>query len=98
MLVLVPTRELALQVAATCRLVQKLTGLRTACIYGGVSKEQQVGVVCVGGRVSVCVCVGACWWVGGGGSGFAGSGARGQLRWVLHPAAFTFVPIGDWPQ
>jgi len=42
MLVLAPTRELALQVASACRQVQKLTGLRTACIYGGVPKEQQV--------------------------------------------------------
>uniref|UniRef100_A0A7S3QZC2 Helicase ATP-binding domain-containing protein n=1 Tax=Dunaliella tertiolecta TaxID=3047 RepID=A0A7S3QZC2_DUNTE len=45
MLVLAPTRELALQVASTCRHVQKLTGLRTACIYGGVPKEQQVEVL-----------------------------------------------------
>lgn len=41
MLVLAPTRELAMQVAATCRLVRKLTGLRTACVFGGVPKEQQ---------------------------------------------------------
>lgn len=44
MLVLVPTRELALQVAGVCRQVRKFTGLRTACVYGGVPKEQQVGL------------------------------------------------------
>jgi superfamily II DNA/RNA helicase len=42
MLVLSPTRELALQVMGTCRAIQKLTGLRSACVYGGVPKEQQV--------------------------------------------------------
>lgn len=42
MLVLAPTRELALQVAGQCRDVRKHTGLRTVCVYGGVPKESQV--------------------------------------------------------
>lgn len=35
MLVLEPTRELALQVAAAARGLRKTTGLRTLCVYGG---------------------------------------------------------------
>ena len=46
LLVLVPTRELALQVAQQCRTLRTLTGLRTACVYGGVPKEAQVREVC----------------------------------------------------
>ena len=42
MLVLAPTRELAMQVAQQCRALRASTGLRTACIYGGVPKEGQV--------------------------------------------------------
>ena len=48
LLVLVPTRELALQVAQQCRTLRTLTGLRTACVYGGVPKEAQVRDVCWG--------------------------------------------------
>ena len=42
-LVLAPTRELAMQVAQQCRHLRTLTGFRTACVYGGVPREQQVG-------------------------------------------------------
>ncbi len=50
-LVLAPTRELAMQVAHQARHVRSLTGLRTACVYGGVTKEAQVSVE------AACVCV-----------------------------------------
>jgi ATP-dependent RNA helicase RhlE len=41
-LVLTPTRELAVQVAASFATYGKFTGLRTAVIYGGVSQNPQV--------------------------------------------------------
>lgn len=56
MVVLTPTRELALQVAMACRGVRKLAGLRTACVYGGVPKEQQVTAAVVHLHV-VCVSI-----------------------------------------
>ncbi|PRW59081.1 DEAD-box ATP-dependent RNA helicase 20-like [Chlorella sorokiniana] len=41
-LVLLPTRELAQQVAATCRDLRKYSGLRSVCITGGTDKGQQL--------------------------------------------------------
>jgi superfamily II DNA/RNA helicase len=41
-LVLVPTRELAAQVAATCSPLGRALGLRVATVYGGVSQHPQV--------------------------------------------------------
>jgi superfamily II DNA/RNA helicase len=41
-LVLVPTRELAAQVAATCTPLGRALGLRVATVYGGVSQHPQV--------------------------------------------------------
>ena len=41
-LVLLPTRELAQQVAGVCRDLRKHSGLRTVCITGGTDKQQQV--------------------------------------------------------
>jgi superfamily II DNA/RNA helicase len=41
-LVLVPTRELAAQVAATCTALGSAVGLKVATIYGGVSQHPQV--------------------------------------------------------
>ena len=41
-LVLVPTRELAIQVASQSRQLRSVSGLNTACLYGGVPKETQV--------------------------------------------------------
>ena len=41
MLVLTPTRELALQVHAVIEPLAQALGLRTACIYGGVGLQQQ---------------------------------------------------------
>lgn len=44
-LVLLPTRELAQQVAGACRDLRKYSGLRSACITGGVDKGQQLGLL-----------------------------------------------------
>jgi superfamily II DNA/RNA helicase len=41
MLILSPTRELALQTAEVCEKAGGPLGLRTACLYGGVGKNQQ---------------------------------------------------------
>jgi superfamily II DNA/RNA helicase len=41
-LVLVPTRELAAQVAATCSSLGGVVGLKVATVYGGVSQHPQV--------------------------------------------------------
>ena len=41
-LILLPTRELAQQVAGVCRDLRKHSGLRTVCITGGTDKQQQV--------------------------------------------------------
>lgn len=41
-LVMVPTRELAVQVAAQARALRPLAGLRAVAVYGGVPKEEQV--------------------------------------------------------
>ncbi|KAG1659531.1 hypothetical protein FOA52_016154 [Chlamydomonas sp. UWO 241] len=40
-LVIVPTRELAIQVAQQARALRAVSGLRTAVVYGGVPKEGQ---------------------------------------------------------
>ncbi|MEK7721527.1 MAG: DEAD/DEAH box helicase, partial [Elusimicrobiota bacterium] len=41
-LVLLPTRELALQVAEVCRDFAPLMGMSVACLIGGESKEEQL--------------------------------------------------------
>ncbi|GAB4823853.1 hypothetical protein N2152v2_010899 [Parachlorella kessleri] len=45
MLVVLPTRELAQQVAASCRDLRKYSGLRAACLTGGSDKSEQVGAL-----------------------------------------------------
>ncbi|GAX80336.1 hypothetical protein CEUSTIGMA_g7774.t1 [Chlamydomonas eustigma] len=42
LLVLAPTRELAIQIFHQCRALRTLTGVRSVCLYGGVPKEQQI--------------------------------------------------------
>ncbi|MDP3770096.1 MAG: DEAD/DEAH box helicase [bacterium] len=44
-LVLLPTRELALQVDETCRMVGKSLGLRTAVLIGGASMKPQIDAI-----------------------------------------------------
>lgn len=56
MLVLLPTRELALQVAGQCRALRAPTGLRTVCVYGGVPKEPQVGLHLSAHVHQLCAC------------------------------------------
>ena len=41
-LVLTPTRELALQIEESFEIYGRYTGLKTACVYGGVSQHTQV--------------------------------------------------------
>lgn len=41
-LVMVPTRELALQITAVFQRLAKRTGVTARCIYGGVEQEQQI--------------------------------------------------------
>ncbi|KAK9823896.1 hypothetical protein WJX72_006234 [[Myrmecia] bisecta] len=41
-LIMAPTRELAQQIATTARLLRKLFGLRTACIFGGADRAVQI--------------------------------------------------------
>lgn len=45
-LVLLPSRELAQQVHSQCTALFSVSGVSTAVVYGGVPKEQQVGVGC----------------------------------------------------
>jgi len=44
-LVLLPTRELAQQVAGVCHRLDGRCGLRSVCLTGGVSKEQQIAAL-----------------------------------------------------
>ena len=52
-LVLVPTRELALQVADVLTPVAKARGLRTLAVYGGASRPHQVGALLQGIEIVV---------------------------------------------
>ncbi|GLI64681.1 hypothetical protein VaNZ11_008035 [Volvox africanus] len=45
MLVLLPTRELAQQVAGQCRAIRPVTGLRTLCVFGGAPREEQAALL-----------------------------------------------------
>ncbi|GIL49526.1 hypothetical protein Vafri_5852 [Volvox africanus] len=45
MLVLLPTRELAQQVAGQCRSSRPVTGLRTVCVFGGAPREEQAALL-----------------------------------------------------
>ena len=47
-LVLTPTRELALQIMESFQIYGRYTGLKTACVYGGVSQNAQVDALRVG--------------------------------------------------
>lgn len=41
-LIVAPTRELALQTHETMRKLGELSGLTSSCVYGGVSKSEQI--------------------------------------------------------
>eukprot|EP00908_Phaeocystis_cordata_P015425 Transcript_26582.p2 GENE.Transcript_26582~~Transcript_26582.p2 ORF type:complete len:818 (-),score=214.25 Transcript_26582:106-2436(-) len=53
-LVLVPTRELAMQVSAAADQLRKLTGLRTVALYGGAPRDEQREAM--EGSVALAVC------------------------------------------
>lgn len=55
-LILVPTRELAAQVAAQARQLRAVSGLATACLYGGVPKESQVELLQKNPQIIVATC------------------------------------------
>lgn len=69
-IMLAPTRELALQTHIACKPLMPLYGLRSTCIYGGVDKEAQVDalrrrphlLVATPGRCAVLVCEGCYAW------------------------------------
>lgn len=52
-LVLVPTRELALQVTREVEAIGKTRGTRFACIYGGASMQKQVDALSAGAQIVV---------------------------------------------
>jgi ATP-dependent RNA helicase DeaD len=52
-LVLVPTRELALQVTREVEALSKMRGTRVACIYGGASMGKQVDALEAGAQIVV---------------------------------------------
>ena len=54
-LVVAPTRELAMQTAAVAEEAGKLCGVKSVCIYGGVPKDEQRRVLRAGGGVHVVV-------------------------------------------
>ncbi len=52
-LVLVPTRELALQVTREVEAIGKARGTRFACIYGGASMQKQIDALSAGAQIVV---------------------------------------------
>jgi ATP-dependent RNA helicase DeaD len=52
-LVLVPTRELALQVTREVEAIGKVRGTRFACIYGGASMQKQIDALSAGAQIVV---------------------------------------------
>jgi superfamily II DNA/RNA helicase len=54
-LILVPTRELASQVASALKVLKRLCSLRCLAIYGGLDKDLQIGELQNGGEVHVIV-------------------------------------------
>ena len=72
-LVLAPTRELALQIAAVLEEAGAKVGVRTLCVYGGVPKPPQAAalrkgieiVVATPGRLEDLLADGACRWAPG---------------------------------
>ncbi len=53
-LVMVPTRELAMQVYHEVRRFSRATGLRVAAIYGGAQVKEQIGALRRGAEIVVC--------------------------------------------
>lgn len=53
MVVLAPTRELAVQIEQEAVTLQKCTGVRTVCVYGGAPKGQQINALSKGTDILV---------------------------------------------
>lgn len=52
-LVLAPTRELALQTARVCDDMEGETKIKSVCIYGGVDKQSQINAIKAGATVVI---------------------------------------------
>lgn len=53
-LIMVPTRELAVQIHTECNKFVKATNIRSACVYGGAGVKLQIGDLKRGAEVVVC--------------------------------------------
>lgn len=53
-LIMVPTRELAVQIHNECNKFVKATNIRSACVYGGAGVKHQIGDLKRGAEVVVC--------------------------------------------
>lgn len=53
-LIMVPTRELATQIHHECKILAKVTGLHTACVYGGAGMAAQIADLKRGAEIVVC--------------------------------------------
>lgn len=51
---MIPTRELALQIAAECKKFTKPHGLRAVCVYGGTGISEQIAELKRGCEIIVC--------------------------------------------
>ena len=59
-LILVPTRELAMQVYTECLKYGRVYNVRTVCAYGGGSKYEQTKALQEGAEIVVATPVSAC--------------------------------------
>ncbi|CAL1528686.1 unnamed protein product [Lymnaea stagnalis] len=53
-ILMIPTRELALQIAAECKKFTKPHGLRAVCVYGGTGISEQIAELKRGCEIIVC--------------------------------------------
>ncbi|XP_059178010.1 probable ATP-dependent RNA helicase DDX46 [Physella acuta] len=53
-ILMIPTRELALQIAAECKKFTKAHGLRAVCVYGGTGISEQIAELKRGCEIIVC--------------------------------------------
>lgn len=51
---MIPTRELALQIAAECKKFTKAHNLRAVCVYGGTGISEQIAELKRGCEIIVC--------------------------------------------
>lgn len=53
-IIMVPTRELAVQIHTECGKFTKVTNIRSACVYGGAGVKHQIGDLKRGAEIVVC--------------------------------------------